>query len=455
MQQQQQIISLYSSLAEDPSKEFGWKKGRENALALGYNEAWFEALPTGVWDYCAAVGNPFEQGEIGRNECVVDLGCGAGIDLLVAAFLSGPEGRAIGIDITPKMVAKAKEHAQLGGFSQVEVYESDFESIPLEDATADVVISNGAINLSACKQSVFAEIYRLLKPGGRLLFADIIDTGEAKPAASCCAAPSEADWANCVAGTLSKEKLMEIMAEAGFGEIECTGLTGYTTSETTEGATFRAVKIPAEKRRKAHWENVYTTKDYTQVLWHQSSPDLSLNLIKALKLPHDAAIIDVGCGASLLADALIEKGHTDLCLLDASAVSLEIVRQRLGEKSEVPAFICADVTAFKSPPRFDLWHDRAVFHFLLHASERSAYFKALHTALKEGGTAIISTFSPTGPAMCSGLDVIRYDEQKMRDELPAGLHLIKSEEVLHLTPKESYQNFAYFIIEKKIIQGEN
>ena len=333
-------------------------------------------------------------------------------------------------------------------FRRWRCYESDFESIPLEDAIADVVISNGAINLSACKQSVFAEIYRLLKPGGRLLFADIIDTGEAKPASSCCAAPGEADWANCVAGTLSKEKLMQIMSETGFGEIECTGLTGYTTSETTQGATFRALKIPAEKRRKEHWENVYSTKDYTQVLWHQSSPEHSLNLIKELNLPRDAAIIDVGCGASLLADALIEKGHTDLCLLDASEASLEIVRQRLGEKSEVPAFICADVTAFKSPPRFDLWHDRAVFHFLLHSSERSAYFTALSGALKTGGTAIISTFSPTGPAMCSALDVVRYDEQKMRDELPSGLELIKSEEVLHLTPKQSYQNYCCFIITK-------
>ncbi len=450
MQKHQQIISLYSALADDPTKAFGWEKGRGNALALGYKEAWFEALPSQIWDYCAAVGNPFEQGEIGSGECIVDLGCGAGVDLMIAAFLTGPKGRAIGIDITPKMVDKAKEHALLAGFSQVEVYESDFESIPLEDATADVVISNGAINLSDCKQSVFAEIYRLLKPGGRLYFADIIDTAKAKDASSCCATTSGTDWANCVAGTLSQQKLMQIMAEAGFDEIECTKMTGYKTSATTQGATFRARKIPSEERSKAHWDNVYSTKDYTQVLWHQRSPDLSLGLIEALRLGKEAAIIDVGCGASLLADRLIEKGYEKLTLLDLSRTSLEILKARLGSAADKAEFVCADVTCFRSTKKFDLWHDRAVFHFLLHANERKAYFEALHAALKDGGKAVISTFSPTGPAMCSGLEIIQYDEQKMRDELPKGLELIESKEALHLTPKESYQDYRYFIIEKTL-----
>ena len=200
---------------------------------------------------------------------------------------------------------------------------------------------------------------------------------------------------------------------------------------------------------KAHWENVYATKDYTQVLWHQSSPDLSLKLIEALELASDAAIIDVGCGASLLADALIAKGHARLTLLDLSSTALQILKTRLGTAANKAEFVCADVTAFCSTGQFDLWHDRAVFHFLLHEKEKKAYFKALHAALKEGGTAIISTFSPTGPAMCSALDVVRYDEQKMRDELPSGLQLIHSEEARHLTPKESYQDYAYFIIEKR------
>lgn len=462
MQNHEQIIRLYTELAEHPERDFGWEKGRRNAQAHGYEEEWFEKLPDEIWEYCAAVGNPFRHAQISKGDTVVDLGCGAGVDLMVAALLTGSEGKAIGIDITPKMVAKAKEHALLADFSHVEVYESDFESIPLEDASADVVISNGAINLCACKESLFSEIYRVLKPGGRLFFADMIDISESKPdseISSCCGGAAakedscstgsdDAQWANCVAGTLKKEKLMQIMAEAGFGEIECTGLSEYKTSKTTQGATFSAVKIPADERRRAHWEEVYKSKDYTQVLWHQSSPDLSLGLIERAGIGQEDEIIDVGCGASLLCDRLSEKGYRNLTLLDISSASLKIVKERLGSRAEAVEFVCGDVTQFRSEKRFDLWHDRAVFHFLLNESERRDYFKALHQALKEGGIAILNTFSVEGPTMCSGLDIVQYDEQKMRDELISGLELIESREALHHTPKETYQAYRYFILKK-------
>ncbi len=242
-----QIITLYTELANDPKKDFGWDKGIENAKAHGYDAAWISALPFEVWEYCAAVGNPFSIGEIREGERVVDLGCGAGVDLLVAALKVGPKGEAIGVDITPKMVEKARYHAQLAGCSNVLVKECSFDDTALQEGSVDVVISNGAINLTGCKESVFAEIYRILKPGGRLMFADMIDitkepTGCSSSETTSCCSSKEEDWANCVAGTLRKDALISMMTEAGFKDVACTGLTHYTTAETTQGATFKAMK---------------------------------------------------------------------------------------------------------------------------------------------------------------------------------------------------------------------
>jgi len=170
-----QIIELYSELAVNPQKDFGWEKGLENAKAHGYKEEWFEKLPSDVWEYCAAVGNPFSIGEIPEGATVLDLGCGAGVDLLISAILVGESGKVTGVDITPKMVEKAKEHVKRAGFNNVNVLESSFDTIAIEDESVDIVISNGAINLTSCKESVFAEIYRVLKPDGKIYFADMID----------------------------------------------------------------------------------------------------------------------------------------------------------------------------------------------------------------------------------------------------------------------------------------
>ena len=255
-----QIIDLYSELADKPETDFGWAKGLENAKAHEYKEEWFEVLPKEIWKYCAAVGNPFSLGQIEKGSKVVDLGCGAGVDLLIAAHLVGSEGKAIGVDITPKMVEKAKEHAKLAGFNNVKVLESSFDEIDVEDESVDVVVSNGAINLTSCKESVFAEIYRILKPEGKIYFADMIDISEENACCSLeqssCCDNTEEDWANCVAGTMRKDELITLMQDAGFKDVECVSMTHYTTAETTQGATFKAIKIPSEIRREKHWNQI-------------------------------------------------------------------------------------------------------------------------------------------------------------------------------------------------------
>ncbi len=443
-----QIIELYSALAQTPSQDFGWDKGLDNAKAHKYSDEWFQKLPEQIWQYCAAVGNPFSLGMIEKGSTVLDLGCGAGVDVLVAAYLTGESGRVIGVDITPMMVQKAKEHAILAGFNNVEILESSFDDIDLEDESVDVVISNGAINLTSCKESVFAEIYRVLKPNGKIMFADMIDTSDENACTPCCSTePSEGDWANCVAGTLRKDKLMKIMADAGFGEIECTGLTHYTTSDTTYGATFKAKKIPADSLREAHWDGIFKTKDYTQVLWHQNSPEYSLELIKKHASANDA-IIDVGCGASFLADRLIQDGYTNISLLDTSKTSLDIVKKRLNIHADIPKYICSDIINFHPKEKYALWHDRALFHFLTQKQEREKYFEILKESLNPNAVSIINTFSLDGQTQCAGLSIVQYDDKKMIDELPEGLELVEYTNYVHITPAQTEQAYSSFIIKR-------
>ena len=453
MAENKQIIELYTELAQNPDKDFGWDKGLSNAQAHGYKHEWIEAIPSQVWQYCAAVGNPFTQSDIKKGDTVVDLGCGAGVDLMVSALLVGDQGKVIGVDITPEMVKKATYHASLAGFSNVKVLESSFDTIDVDDESVDVVISNGAINLTSCKESVFAEIYRILKPHGKLFFADMIDISVEKENccsieknSSCCTADDE-DWANCVAGTLRQDKLIEIIEKSGFKEVECTGLTHYTTSETTQGATFKATKIPSDVLREQHWDTLFKTKDYTQVLWHQETPKTSFMQIEHYARKDDY-IIDVGCGASLLADMLIADGYENITLLDTSKTCLDIVKKRLSDKSDIPNYICSDIMHFTTTRKFNVWHDRAVFHFLLLEKERKRYFEVLQESLIPGGIALINTFSVDGEKQCAGLDIVPYNDTRMLHELPSGLSLIEYKEFIHITPKKSEQKYSSFVIKK-------
>lgn len=450
MTDNKQIIELYTDLAQNPNKNFGWEKGIENAKAHGYKQEWLERIPSSIWEYCAAVGNPFTHAEIKQDDTVLDLGCGAGVDVLVSSLLVGQGGKVIGVDITPKMVEVARENAKLAGCSNVSVLESSFDSIAIEDESVDVVISNGAINLTSCKESVFAEIYRVLKPDGKIFFADMIDVSEPSccsiEQSSCCANDGEEDWANCVAGTMREDELIELIQKAGFTDVECNGHTHYTTAETTRGATFQATKIASDVRREKHWDNIFQNADYTQVLWHQNSPKKSVDLIKKYA-KNNTNIIDIGCGASYLVDTLLNDGYKNVTLLDTAKTSLDIVQSRIN--SDKVQFICTDILNFKTDEKFGIWHDRAVFHFLLSKKEREQYFKVLENSLKSKGIAIISTFKVDGPMQCAGLEIVQYDCKKMLDELPSTLTLIESEDYTHITPRESTQKYIYFVIEKR------
>lgn len=230
-----QVRRLYTELALHPEKNFGWGKGTENARSLGYEERWLGALPAVAWESAAAVGNPFSLGSPHAGEIVVDIGCGCGADLCIAALLIGERGRAIGIDVTPAMVAKARVVIDAMGLTNVELYEADMAACPLPYAFADLVISNAAINLSPRKACVFNEIFRILKPSGRVQLADMVRVGSVEDS-------ERGPWADCVAGTVAPERYLEILTAAGFVDAELVSFTGYKTAVTTMGATFRARK---------------------------------------------------------------------------------------------------------------------------------------------------------------------------------------------------------------------
>ena len=192
-----------------------------------------------------------------------------------------------------------------------------------------------------------------------------------------------------------------------------------------------------------HWQAIYGAGPEESLGWFQESPTLSLMLIRAAGVGPDARIIDVGGGASRLVDCLLERGHAHLSVLDIAAPALDRARARLGRRAERVDWVIADVTTWTPPAPFDLWHDRAVFHFLTDAADRRRYRATLAAALRSGGHAIIATFAADGPERCSGLPVRRYGPKMLAAELGEAFVLDESRHEDHITPGGLVQKYIY------------
>jgi 2-polyprenyl-3-methyl-5-hydroxy-6-metoxy-1,4-benzoquinol methylase len=194
-----------------------------------------------------------------------------------------------------------------------------------------------------------------------------------------------------------------------------------------------------------HWERIYGTKSPDQVSWYRPHLETSLSLIERVAPDRSRSIIDVGGGASTLVDDLSAHGYRNVAVLDISQAALEIARTRLGAASQWVRWLQADVTepAAFSAKAYDVWHDRAVFHFLTTPEQRLAYVRNVVAAVRPGGHVIVGTFGPAGPEKCSGLDVVRYDADSLHDEFGRRFRLLESSKELHQTPFGATQEFLY------------
>ena len=194
---------------------------------------------------------------------------------------------------------------------------------------------------------------------------------------------------------------------------------------------------------KAHWENVYATKGEREVSWFQDNPAPSLDLIAITGIPADAAIIDIGGGASRLVDALVARRSGRITVLDISAAALDAAKKRLGERAAKVTFEIADVTKWQPSQRYDLWHDRAAFHFLTDDADQAAYVERLKKAVKPEGYVIIATFAPDGPERCSGLPIVRHDVASLSAILGGEFNVIDARRHDHTTPSGAVQRFQF------------
>jgi 2-polyprenyl-3-methyl-5-hydroxy-6-metoxy-1,4-benzoquinol methylase len=204
----------------------------------------------------------------------------------------------------------------------------------------------------------------------------------------------------------------------------------------------------SNSNRGEHWENVYRTKGEREVSWFQETPSLSLELIRSAGATRRSPIVDIGGGASRLVDALVDEGYKAVTVLDLSESALAAAKARLGQAATRVTWIVADVVGWQPRQRYDVWHDRAAFHFLTDAVDRSAYVACLHAALRQGGHAILATFALDGPERCSGLPVVRYDAASLGEVLGGAFSLIETRRHDHHTPMGSTQRFQFSVFRR-------
>lgn len=200
---------------------------------------------------------------------------------------------------------------------------------------------------------------------------------------------------------------------------------------------------------KQHWENVFSTKAPGEVSWFQTYPKTSMEFVNLFNVPLDANIIDIGGGDSNFADALLDKGFKNIYVLDISSNAIERARKRLGERASKVNWIVSDITEFKPQVQFDLWHDRAAFHFLTTEESIHKYVSIAAEAIKKDGHLILGTFSENGPKKCSGLDIKQYSAASMLARFEDSFEQVKCITEDHLTPFNTVQNFVFCSFKKK------
>lgn len=199
--------------------------------------------------------------------------------------------------------------------------------------------------------------------------------------------------------------------------------------------------------RKKHWENIYGTKKINEVSWYQPTPETSLNLIDDLNIPKAASIIDIGGGDSFLVDNLLELGYQDITVLDISKKAIERAKLRIGKKSKQVKWIEADASNFTPTETYDLWHDRAAFHFLTDESEINNYIKAAKKGVKDSGYLIIGTFSTDGPKKCSGIEITQYSKKSLVSQFK-DFQKLNCQIIEHETPFNTTQSFIFCTFKK-------
>jgi 2-polyprenyl-3-methyl-5-hydroxy-6-metoxy-1,4-benzoquinol methylase len=195
---------------------------------------------------------------------------------------------------------------------------------------------------------------------------------------------------------------------------------------------------------RTHWEKVYAARAPEAASWYRPHLETSLALIARAAAGLSASIIDVGGGASTLVDDLLARGHEDITVLDVSQTAIDVTKKRLGPAARQIRWLVADITEARlAQGAYDVWHDRAVFHFLTASEYRAAYVRQVAQAVRPGGHVIVSTFGPEGPTKCSGLDVIRYDAELLHEQFGVRFRLVESSKELHRTPFDTTQQFLY------------
>ncbi|WP_194973947.1 class I SAM-dependent methyltransferase [Aquiflexum lacus] len=200
---------------------------------------------------------------------------------------------------------------------------------------------------------------------------------------------------------------------------------------------------------KPYWENIYSTKDTKKVGWFQPRPALTLSLMEELAIPKDSQIIDIGGGDSHLVDFLLADDYRNVTVLDISTKAIEKAKLRLAEKSKLPDWIVSDIREFEPHRQYDLWHDRAAFHFLTEEADISNYVETAKNGINENGLMIIGTFSDKGPDTCSGLPVMQYALEELQQTFSPYFETVRSFNIDHITPSGLSQNYSFCVFRKK------